>query len=65
MQHATRDTHHHRMRRFLVARNSSEQFNLAFYQNESVFPEFFMLNSTTRKDDEASRTAMLSDATQL
>jgi len=60
-----RDTHYHRMRRFLAARSSSEQFNLAFYQTESVFPELFMLNSSIRKDNEASRTAMPSDATQL
>jgi hypothetical protein len=53
------------MRRFLNTRSSSEQFNLAFYQTESVFPEFFMLNFSTRKDSEASRTAMLSDTTQL
>jgi hypothetical protein len=53
------------MRQFLNTRRGSEQFNLAFYQTESVFPEFFMLNSTIQKDDEASRTAMPSDATQL
>jgi hypothetical protein len=64
-QHATRDTHHHCMRRFLDTHSSSEQFNLAFYQTESVFPELFMLNSSIRKDDETSKTAMPSDATQL
>jgi hypothetical protein len=65
LQHAMRDTHHHHMRRFLVARSSSEQFNLAFYQTELVFPEFFMLNSFIQKDSESSRTAMPSDVTQL
>jgi hypothetical protein len=53
------------MHRFLDARSSAGQFNLAFYQTESVSPESFMLNSTIQKDNEASRTAMPFDATQL
>jgi hypothetical protein len=53
------------MQQFLIARSNSKQFNLAFYQTESVFPELIMFNPSIPKDSAASRIAKPSDITQL